>query len=312
VEVVLVKKIIEVENFVKSYGDVKAVRGISFYVEEGKLFSFLGPNGAGKSTTIDTLCTLMDFDSGKITINGFDLQKQAQSIRQSIGVVFQDSVLDNLLTVRENLFIRAGLYSSNKSEIKRMVEDSIKVVELSEFINRPYGKLSGGQRRRADIATALLHKPKILFLDEPTTGLDPQTRLAVWGTVKTLQAESGMTVFLTTHYMEEATDSDYITIIDHGEIAARGTPQELKTQYSSDSLRLVPNSDEAAKHIQNQLLEMNMKFTIEGNTISVTLPDTMASTSILENCKQHIASFQVLQGSMDDAFIGITGKGIRQ
>jgi len=305
------KKIIEVENFAKSYGSVKAVKGISFYVEEGKLFSFLGPNGAGKSTTIDTLCTLMDFDSGKVTINGFDLKKQAQSIRQCIGVVFQDSVLDNLLTVRENLFIRAGLYNQNKTEIKHMVDEVVNVVELSEFLNRPYGKLSGGQRRRADIATALLHKPKILFLDEPTTGLDPQTRLAVWGTVKKLQAEAGMTIFLTTHYMEEATDSDYIIVIDHGKIAAKGTPQELKTQYSSDSLRLVPNNDEAVTLIQKQLFDMNMKFTTEGNTITVTLPDTMASTAILENCKQHIASFQVLQGSMDDAFIGITGKGIR-
>jgi len=305
------KKIIEVENFAKSYGSVKAVKGISFYVEEGKLFSFLGPNGAGKSTTIDTLCTLMDFDNGTITINGFDLKKQAQSIRQCIGVVFQDSVLDNLLTVRENLFIRAGLYNSNRAEIRRMVDEAVNVVELSEFLNRPYGKLSGGQRRRADIATALLHRPKILFLDEPTTGLDPQTRLAVWGTVKKLQEESGMTVFLTTHYMEEATDSDYITIIDHGEIAARGTPQELKTQYSSDSLRLVPNSNESVLLIQKILFDMDMKFSVEGNTITITLPDTMASTSILEKCKEHITSFQVLQGSMDDAFIGITGKGIR-
>lgn len=305
------KKIIEVENFAKSYGDVKAVRGISFYVEEGKLFSFLGPNGAGKSTTIDTLCTLMDFDSGKVTINGFDLQKQAQAIRQSIGVVFQDSVLDKLLTVHENLFIRAGLYSKSKSEIKRMVEEAINVIELSDFVNRPYGKLSGGQRRRADIATALLHRPKILFLDEPTTGLDPQTRLTVWATIKKLQAESGMTVFLTTHYMEEATESDYIIVIDHGEIAAKGTPQELKTQYSSDSLRIVPINDEAAGQIQRQLDEMKMEYSVGGGIITVKLPDTMASTSILENCKQYITSFQVLQGSMDDAFIGITGKGIR-
>jgi multidrug/hemolysin transport system ATP-binding protein len=306
-----VKKIIEVENFAKSYADVKAVRGISFYVEEGKLFSFLGPNGAGKSTTIDTLCTLMDFDSGKVTINGFDLKKQAQAIRQCIGVVFQDSVLDKLLTVRENLFIRAGLYSKNKDEIKRMVDEAVNVIELSEFINRPYGKLSGGQRRRVDIAAALLHKPKILFLDEPTTGLDPQTRLAVWETVKKLQADSGMTVFLTTHYMEEATDSDFIIIIDHGEIAAKGTPQELKTQYSRDSLQLVPNNAETAELIQKQLTEMKMEYNANGGKITVILPNTMASTAILESCKHHIASFQVLQGSMDDAFIGITGKGIR-
>jgi multidrug/hemolysin transport system ATP-binding protein len=253
----------------------------------------------------------MDYDSGKVTISGYDLRKQAQSIRQSIGVVFQDSVLDNLLTVRENLYVRAGLYSQSKSEIKRMVDEAVRVIEVSEFLNRPYGKLSGGQRRRADIATALLHKPKILFLDEPTTGLDPQTRLSVWETVKKLQTESGMTVFLTTHYMEEATDSDFIIVIDHGKIAAKGTPQELKTQYSSDSLQLVPNNAEAAEQIQRQLTEMKMDYGIAGGTITVKLPDTMASTAILENCKQHIASFQVLQGSMDDAFIGITGKGIR-
>jgi multidrug/hemolysin transport system ATP-binding protein len=306
-----VKKIIEVENFTKSYGEVKAVKGISFYVEEGKLFSFLGPNGAGKSTTIDTLCTLMDFDSGRVTVNGFDIKTQAHDIRKSIGVVFQDSVLDNLLTVRENLLIRTGLYYKSKSEIKRMVDEAVKSIEISEFIDRPYGKLSGGQRRRADIAAALLHRPKILFLDEPTTGLDPQTRLAVWETVKKIQAESGMTVFLTTHYMEEATDSDYIIIIDHGEIAARGTPQELKTQYSSDSLQLSANNAESEKKILNVLTEMGMTYSVSGGTIIVKLPDTMASTAILENCKSHITSFQVLQGSMDDAFIGITGKGIR-
>lgn len=306
------KKIIEVENFVKSYGDVKAVKGISFYVEQGKLFSFLGPNGAGKSTTIDTLCTLMDFDNGKITINGLDLKKQAQDIRKIIGVVFQDSVLDDLLTVRENLLIRAGLYLQNKSAIKHVVDEVANMIELHEFFNRPYGKLSGGQRRRADIATALLHQPKILFLDEPTTGLDPQTRLAVWETVKRLQVESGMTVFLTTHYMEEATDSDYIIVIDHGEIAAKGTPQELKTQYSSDSLRIDPNNDNAAESIQQWLSEIGMEYYIaDGDIITVKLPNTMASIAILEKCKPHIASFQVLQGSMDDAFIGITGKEIR-
>ena len=305
-------KIIEVENFAKSYGEVKAVKGISFYVEEGKLFSFLGPNGAGKSTTIDTLCTLMDFDDGQITVNGFDLRAEPQSIRQSIGVVFQDSVLDNLLTVRENLFIRAGLYTQDKSEIKRMVDESVKMIEISEFLNRPYGKLSGGQRRRSDIAAALLHRPKILFLDEPTTGLDPQTRLAVWETVKKLQSESGTTVFLTTHYMEEAADSDYIIVIDHGQIAAKGTPQELKTEYSSDSLRIVPMGDESAGEIQKKLIDMKMEYSVGGGTISIKLPDTLTAISILESCKHHIASFQVLQGSMDDAFIGITGKGIRQ
>jgi len=306
------KKIIEVEDFSKNYGEVKAVRGISFYVEEGTLFSFLGPNGAGKSTTIDALCTLLSFDSGNITINGFDLKTQAQSIRQSIGVVFQDSVLDKLLTARENLFIRAGLYHKSRAEIKRMVSEVLSVIDLSEFIDRPYGKLSGGQRRRADIAAALLHRPRILFLDEPTTGLDPQTRLNVWETIKKLQSQSGMTVFLTTHYMEEAADSDYITIIDHGKIAASGTPQKLKTEYSIDNLRIVPANDESLFALQSYLDEKDMSHSIDGGVLIVKLPDTMAALPILDSCKQYISSFQVLQGSMDDAFIGITGKGVRQ
>ena len=305
------KKIINMENLVKNYGAHRAVKGISFYVEEGKLFSFLGPNGAGKSTTIDTLCTLMDFNQGQVTINGFDLRNEPQKIRQSIGVVFQDSVLDKVLTVKENLYIRAGLYTSSRSEIKQMVQDATQLIELSEFLNRPYGKLSGGQRRRADIAVALLHRPKILFLDEPTTGLDPQTRLAMWNTIKQLQQDSGMTVFLTTHYMEEATESDYIIVLDHGQIAAKGTPEELKTQFSSDSLQLVPLSDQSGAFIERELHKLKMNFTKENGRIAVLLPDTMASMSILEHCKPHIASYQVLQGSMDDAFMGITGKGIR-
>jgi len=302
------KKIIEVQDFVKSYGDVKAVKGISFYVEEGKLFSFLGPNGAGKSTTIDTLCTLMDFDSGNITIDGYDLRQNAQAIRQSIGVVFQDSVLDGQLTVKENLFVRAEFYSKNKNTIKNMVDEATKVAGLSEFFDRPYGKLSGGQRRRADIASALIHKPKILFLDEPTTGLDPQTRAIIWETIKELQTKSGMTVFLTTHYMEEAAESDYIIVIDHGKIAAKGTSAELKTQFASDMLKIIPSDD---KCLQEQLASMQIDYTTIGNEFRIKLSCTLDSFPILEKCKPYIASYQVIQGTMDEAFIGIVGREIR-
>jgi len=304
------RKIIDLENFAKSYGSVEAVRGISFYVEEGKLFSFLGPNGAGKSTTIDTLCTLLDFDRGQIEIDGLDLRNSGDEIRRRIGVVFQDSVLDDLLTVRENLHIRAGLYSKSRPAINDMVNNAISVVGLADFIDRPYGKLSGGQRRRADIATALLHKPKILFLDEPTTGLDPQTRQVVWQTIKKLQFDTGMTIFLTTHYMEEATDSDFIIVIDHGQIAAKGTPEELKTQYSSDSLRLVPKAD-GVSSIREYLDNTGADYSAESGVFNIRLPDTMASSAIIEACKEYVTSFQVLQGSLDDAFIGITGKEIR-
>jgi len=305
------KKIIEVQGLIKNYGDFQAVKGISFYVEEGKLFSFLGPNGAGKSTTIDTLCTLMDFNSGNITVNGYDLRRDSAAIRQSIGVVFQDSVLDGLLSVRENLFIRSGLYVQDKKAIKNMVSEIVGIAGLSGFCDRPYGKLSGGQRRRADIAAALLHKPKILFLDEPTTGLDPQTRLSIWETIKRLQAESGITIFLTTHYMEEAAESDYIIVIDHGKIAAKGTPAELKTQYAFDSLRIAANGNGVEGHLKEQLDMMKADYTTANGIINIKLTDTMAALPILENCKKHIASFQVIQGTMDDAFIGITGREIR-
>ena len=222
-------KIIEVSNLQKSYSNLSAVKNINFYVERGKLFSFLGPNGAGKSTTIDILCTLMSYDGGEITIDGLPLCRNQQSIRNIIGVVFQDSVLDPLLTVRENLLTRAEFYLLDRAAIQKAVYEAAQATELCEFIDRPYGKLSGGQRRRADIARALINTPKILFLDEPTTGLDPQTRKSIWNAIKLLQKRTGMTVFLTTHYMEEAAESNYVVVLDHGEIKAKGTPAELKT-----------------------------------------------------------------------------------
>ena len=301
-------KIIDVKNLRKSYGDIAAVNDISFYVEQGKLFSFLGPNGAGKSTTIDTLCTLMNFDGGEVSINGLDLRRDSEAIRSIIGVVFQDNVLDALLTVRENLTLRAGLYTRDKAKIKKAVYDAASATEINEYIDRPYGKLSGGQRRRADIARALINTPKILFLDEPTTGLDPQTRQTIWNTIRQLQIKTGMTVFLTTHYMEEAAESDYIIVIDHGKIAARGTPGELKTNYAADSLRL---SVSDLNPVLQVLRELNLEFDSSSSELIVKLPDTMAAVPVLERCKEYIRSFQVLQGTMDDAFIGITGKELR-
>jgi multidrug/hemolysin transport system ATP-binding protein len=190
-----------------------------------------------------------------------------------------------------------------------MVDEAVEAIGMADFLHRPYGKLSGGQRRRADIAAALLHRPRLLFLDEPTTGLDPQTRLVIWETVKKLQAQSGMTVFLTTHYMEEAAESDYIIVIDHGKIAAKGTPAELKTKYAFDSLRIVAKDEGAMEQLTQQLSEADC--IIANFTITIKLNDTMAALPILEKCKQYISAFQVIQGSMDDAFIGITGRDIR-
>ncbi|GHU44922.1 ABC transporter [Clostridia bacterium] len=279
-------QIINVQNLIKHYGDVKAVCGISFSVEQGQLYSFLGTNGAGKSTTINALCTIGGFDSGEVSVGGFDLKRQPFEIKKIIGVVFQDSVLDQLLTVRENLELRAGLYYRKHSHVTSAVHQAVKATELEEIISRPYGKLSGGQRRRVDIARALLGQPQILFLDEPTTGLDPQTRKLIWQTVEHLRKETGMTVFLTTHYMEEAAQSDYITIISKGEIATQGTPPELKSRYASDVLRLKLFGEK---------------------TRNIRLEKTLDALPILERERGNIEHFEVIQGTMDDVFLNIAG-----
>jgi multidrug/hemolysin transport system ATP-binding protein len=278
--------IIEVTNLRKNFGAIEAIRDISFDVKPGQLFSLLGTNGAGKSTTIRSLCTLENIDSGSATIGGFDLQKQPEEIRKIIGVVFQDGVLDNLLTVQENLQLRAGLYYDRQPEIKAAVQHSVAVTELDEILRRPYGKLSGGQRRRADIARALLQNPQILFLDEPTTGLDPQTRKLIWQTVHNLRRETGMTVFLTTHYMEEAAESDSITILSQGKISAQGTPSELKSEYATDLLRLKLKGQEAQ---------------------TIKLEKTIDALPILAQQNEKIEHFEVIQGTMDDVFLNIAG-----
>ncbi|MDD4774041.1 MAG: ABC transporter ATP-binding protein, partial [Eubacteriales bacterium] len=232
-------KIIEVSGLHKSYGDIHAVKGIDFFVEAGKIFAFLGPNGAGKSTTIDIICTFLRQDSGSVTVDGYRLGEDDNAIRKIIGAVFQDGLLDSLLTVGENLKIRGGFYGLKGNKLREAVDQTVKITGINEIIKRPYGKLSGGQRRRCDIARALINTPKILFLDEPTTGLDPQTRKIIWETITALQKQNDMTIFLTTHYMEEAATADYVIIIDDGEIAAKGTPSALKDKYTSDRLVLV-------------------------------------------------------------------------
>ena len=302
------KNVIEVQNLHKRYGDVRAVNGISFYVEAGKLFSFLGPNGAGKSTTIDILCTLLSRDRGDVAVNGYNLGSDDEAIRQSIGVVFQDSCLDTLLTVRENMTTRAGFYYRDRGEIGKAVRNAAVAADVMAFIDRPYGKLSGGQRRRADIARALVHTPRILFLDEPTTGLDPQTRKNVWDTIRRLQQDTGMTIFLTTHYMEEAADSDYVVIIDNGEIAAKGTPAELKSTYADDVLRLFSTDDEAIARI----LDGEHEYKQVADQVILRLPNTLSALPIVERCREYIQGFEVMRGTMDDAFIQITGKEIRE
>ncbi|MDD6396094.1 MAG: ABC transporter ATP-binding protein [Firmicutes bacterium] len=301
------ENIIEVSNLKKSFGEVKAVKGISFSVEQGSLFAFLGVNGAGKSTTIDMISTMLRPDGGSVTLGGHVLGRDDDEIRHEIGIVFQDSLLDPLLTVKENLMLRGSFYGMSKSQVKEKVSKISETVGLGEFLNRRYGKLSGGQRRRADIARALLNTPKVLFLDEPTTGLDPQTRKSVWNTIKSLREDSGMTVFLTTHYMEEAAQADYVTIMSKGEIIARGTPIELKEQYSSDMLKMKYTDKEA---LAARLQEIGAEYIEGAETLNVKLNDTMQAIPIIEKCKDCFVNFEVVNGTMDDAFLNATGTNL--
>jgi multidrug/hemolysin transport system ATP-binding protein len=286
-----------------------AVDQISFNVEESSLFAFLGPNGAGKSTTINIICTLLEKTAGEVKVGGHLLTRDNDDIRNQIGVVFQDSLLDNLLSVRENIQVRAGFYGIHHEEFQRRFNEIAGVLGIAEYADKKYGKLSGGQRRRADIARALINIPKILILDEPTTGLDPQTRLQVWETVRKLQKEKNMTVFLTTHYMEEAALADDVAIIDHGKIVASGTPTELRTKFSNDHLRMVAKEEFALLQF---LQAEKIQYKKRTGYIEVPVQNSMKALEILKIAESLIQNFEVIGGTMDDVFINITGREIRE
>ncbi len=295
---------LEVAGLTKSFGDMAAVRGLDFAVQPGQLFAFLGPNGAGKSTTINMLCTFLRPDRGRALINGYELGKQDGQIRASIGAVFQEGLLDRGLTVRENLLVRASFYGLNRAARGEAVLRAARAAGAGVLLDRRYGKLAGGQRRRADTARALVHAPRMLFLDEPTTGLDPQTRRGVWETVSALR-EQGTTVFLTTHYMEEAAAADAVVVIDAGRIAAQGTPAQLRERYARDQLRLFP-ADAAA--LSAALANLGLRPAQAGGGFILPLDHTLDALPILTACQPHLAGFEVVAGTMDDAFLGITGK----
>jgi multidrug/hemolysin transport system ATP-binding protein len=301
--------IIEVAGLKKSYGAVQAVKGIDFYVEAGKIFAFLGPNGAGKSTTIDIICTFLKADAGTIEVDGNLLGRDDNAIRQSIGAVFQDGLLDPLLTVQENLRIRAGFYGLRGKQLEKTIREIAERVGIFEILKRPYGNLSGGQRRRCDIARALVNTPKILFLDEPTTGLDPQTRKSVWETITKLQRDAGMTIFLTTHYMEEAAEADFVIVIDDGNIVAKGTPSDLKERFTSDKLTMISKEPEA---LAARLTQAGLVPEVVADRVTLRVANTLAALPLLETYKESITGFTVTTGTMDDAFIAITGKEIRE
>ena len=295
------KNMIEIEHLSKSFGTVKAVNNLSFRVKRGELFAFLGVNGAGKSTTISMICGQLAADSGSIRVNGQDVKHEGHKMKEWIGVVFQDSALDKPLTARENLESRAALYGITGSDFEKRLQELMTVFQLQEFMNRPVGKLSGGQRRRVDIARALIHRPQILILDEPTTGLDPQTRKMIWNIIETLRMQEGLTVFLTTHYMEEAASASYVVMIDHGYIAAEGTPYELKNQYVKDNLLIYGVTKE-----EIEALGMPYEEIRDGYRIAIETP--LAATDLIVNHTSIFRDYEIVKGGMDDVFLSVTGK----
>jgi len=305
----MTKPIIVVEDFVKKYGSFTAVDHVSFTVETGSIFAFLGPNGAGKSTTISTLCTIMDKTSGTLLIDGKDITTDKKAVRNVIGVVFQDSTLDLKMTVEENLNMHCVFYNVPKSIVDERIDFVLNIVDLSKWKKAMVNSLSGGMKRRVEIARSLLHFPKVLFLDEPTTGLDPQTRANIWEYILKLQKEKNITIFLTTHYMEEAEICDQVAIIDHGKIIAFDKPSELKNKYTKDIAEIVSSNDEELEHLLDQT---KMKYKKQGNTYSVELDDLSPFMEIVSDHKKSIISLEVKKGTLNDVFLEITGRDIRR
>lgn len=299
--------VIKVEGLCKEFGAVKAVKGIDFEVKKGELFGFLGINGAGKSTTINMLCTVLKPTAGNVHICGMQLGKNDDEIRKKIGVVYQNNCLDERLTVKENLFIRGALYENNQKKLSEDVARVCEVLQLEEVYNRRFGKLSGGWKRRCEIARALLHAPEILFLDEPTTGLDPATRKIVWESIGRLREEENMTIFLTTHYMEEAAKASHIAIIDAGEIKEYGTPFSLKEAYAKDKLNLMPKNDRQSA-IKEYLTRQGLVYRQKEEILQIGVKNSMAALPLLNEASSMIEGFEVVQGSMDDVFLNVTGR----
>lgn len=295
------ESIMQIRHLSKSYGHIRAVEDLSFEVGEGELFAFLGVNGAGKSTTINIICGQLPKDGGHILIDGYDLDRDSSRIKGELGVVFQSSVLDAALSVRDNLQSRAALYGITGAAFQQRLQELSDMLELQELLRRPVGRLSGGQRRRIDVARALLHRPRILILDEPTTGLDPQTRRTLWALISQLRRDEGMTVFLTTHYMEEAAEADHVVILDGGRIAAEGTPLSLKNRYTGDYITLY-QADETA------VQQLGVPYERLRDAYRLAVPSTAAATDLILRSPALFTDYEITKGKMDDVFLAVTGK----
>lgn len=292
---------IEIAHLSKSFKDVKAVNDLSFNVRKGEFFAFLGVNGAGKSTTISIMCGQLAKDGGTVTVNGKNIENGMNEIRKEIGVVFQSSVLDAPLTVRDNLETRAALYGITGKRFEKRLNELAGLLDFKSLLKREFGKLSGGQKRKIDVARALFHSPDILILDEPTTGLDPQTRKTMWQVINRLRREDGITVFLTTHYMEEVADADYVVILDSGKIVAKGTPLELKNRYTGDFITVYNAAEEEIKRLGKPYRKIRDAF-------RVAVEDTKEAKSLILRFPEIFEDFEINKGKMDDVFLAATGK----
>ena len=300
-------KILEVTNLSKSYNEIVAVNNISFSVNKGSLFSFLGVNGAGKSTTINIICSIINKDKGKVIVDGLDLDIDAQKIKSLLGVVFQTSVLDERLSVKDNLIFRSSFYPLSKDKLNENLNNVIKLLELEPILDRPIKNLSGGQKRRIDIARAIIHSPKFLILDEPTTGLDPQTRKIVWSILDKIRKETGMTIFLTSHYLEESDNASDVVIMDKGVIKTSGTPNELKNKYSSDMIIAYKEKDEDFEKELNKE-KLNFDFNSELCKYTIKVKDTPQCKYIIKKYDKYLDDIEIKKGNMDDVFLNITGR----
>lgn len=293
--------VIEISNLHKSFGEVKAVDGLSFKVKQGELFAFLGVNGAGKSTTISMMCGTLRPDEGQIAVCGKNALTDIAEITSKIGVVFQSSVLDSVLTVRDNLLSRASLYGITGKRAAERIKELSELLDFPDLLKRTVGKLSGGQRRRVDVARALLHNPEILILDEPTTGLDPQTRKMLWNVIEELRKRRGMTVFLTTHYMEETADADYVVILDCGKIVAEGSPLELKNKYTGDFVTVYGVEESKVK-------SLNLPYEAIRDAFRISVKNTEQARDLIIANADLFSDFEISKGKMDDVFLSVTGK----
>jgi ABC-2 type transport system ATP-binding protein len=302
--------VIGVSDLVKSYGQVEAVRGLGFEVKPGETFGFLGPNGAGKSTTIKILCTLANPTSGAATVAGYDVVRQRDSVRRNIGLVFQDTTLDNYLTGEQNLRFHADLYGVPRAQLPARLRQVLEMVDLWDRRGSVVGTYSGGMKRRLEIARGLLHAPRVLFLDEPTVGLDPQTRASIWEYINDLKQREDITIFLTTHYMDEAENCDRIAIVDHGKIVVLDTPEALKASVGKDRVQITTADDQAAIAALQDRFDLEAAVHEGQVTFNVAAGEQFVPR-LFAGLPVPIRSVSVARPSLDDVFMSYTGKTIR-